>query len=89
LKQREDAAEALRLLEEAELSLTEAARIALKYFKPIQQKICVSEAIKEMLKIKEAENLRPRSIRDLKNRMAQFEITFGDSLVHEILVEVT
>jgi len=85
VKQREDALQAFELLADTGLSLTEAVRIAKGYYKPAQINKVVSDAVAEMLKEKEAENLRPRSIRDLKSRLRIFETSFGDRAIHEVL----
>lgn len=44
----------------------------------------VNDAVKRLLSEKESENLRERSVRDLRNRLDKFAQTFGERTVAEI-----
>ncbi|MGB0371993.1 MAG: tyrosine-type recombinase/integrase [Opitutales bacterium] len=79
--QQQDARDALDILQELGLNLVDAANFVRKNYRVVDRKITVSDAVKEMLKLKEAENLRPRSIKDLRNRLALFELSFGDEML--------
>jgi len=85
--EREDAIDALALLKETGLSLTQAVKLAKQHFRSATEAVTVENAIKIMLAEKEAENLRPRSIRDLRNRLKPFAESFGDQPIHEIQVD--
>lgn len=60
------------------LTLAEAATLAKNQHQPPAGALTVTDAIKSLFAEKEAENLRARSVRDLRNRLAVFEQTFGE-----------
>jgi integrase len=76
--QRDDALSALSILDGTGLSLADAATLAKNQHEPPAGALTVADAIKKLLAEKEAENLRARSVRDLRNRLAVFEQTFGE-----------
>lgn len=82
--QRDDALKALSVLQKAGLTLTQAAEIAKEHHRPAAKVITIGEAIKVMLAEKESENLRRRSICDLRNRLKPFGESFGEKPVHQI-----
>jgi len=82
--EREDALAALGVLSGTGLTLKEAAELAKKQHHPPAGALTVAEAIGKLLAQKEAENLRDRSVRDLRNRLAIFEQRFGERGVAEI-----
>ena len=78
-----DAAEALELLSGAS-SLKSAARYFMDRNPLNGQKRTVKETVKEYLAEAEADNLRPTSIQDLKNRLARFEAAFASRPLADI-----
>lgn len=82
--QRDDAQLALSILEGTGLTLAQAAALAKKHHQPASGSVTVSALVKRLIAQKEAENLRERSVRDLKNRLEIFEQTFGERAVKEI-----
>jgi len=82
--QREDAVAALSLLEGTGLTLAQAVALAKKHVRSPAGNLTVKAAITGLISGKEAENLRERSVRDLRNRLDIFAQTFGDKLVGEI-----
>lgn len=82
--QREDAIAALALLEGSGLSLAKAASLAKKHLHTADQNVKVKDAIAKLVAEKEAENLRERSVRDLRNRLNIFGQTFGERNVAEV-----
>jgi integrase/recombinase XerD len=83
-RQREDALTAFSLLENTGLTLVQAVELARKHHRAPGIAITVSETIKKLLSEKETENLRERSVRDLRNRLGIFGQSFGERLVNEI-----
>jgi len=82
--QRDDAIAALSLLTGTGMTLKQAAAIARQHCHTPAGKLTVKAAVEQMVKEKEAENLRERSTRDLKNRLDVFSITFGERDVSDI-----
>jgi integrase len=82
--QREDAITALSLLEGTGLTLAGAVAVAKKHLPSPAGSTTVNDAVKRLLAEKEAENLRERSVRDLRNRLDVFAKTFGERSVGEI-----
>ena len=82
--QREDAVAALSLLEGLGITLTQAVELAKKNLPAATSNLKVKDAVKALIAEKEAENLRERSIRDLRNRLDTFALGFGEKLVSEI-----
>jgi integrase len=82
--EREDALAALAVLNGTGLTLKEAATLARKQHQPPAGALTVTEAVGKLLAQKESENLRDRSVRDLRNRLAIFEQSFGERGVAEI-----
>lgn len=78
------AIQALKLLKDTGLDLVKAAQYAREHYKPAEDAVSITVAVDKMLAQKEAENLRPRSIRDLKGRLRPFTEAFGQKSVHEI-----
>ncbi len=83
-QQRDDAIDALTLLDGTSLTLVEAAKLARNAYHPPAGGITVADAIGKLLGEKDAENLRDRSVRDLKNRLDLFGETFGRRLLGEV-----
>jgi len=83
-KHREDAIAAISLLEGTGLTLSQAAALAKKHHHSGVGSVTVRDAVDRLLAEKEAENLRERSVRDLRNRLNVFCQTFGTRLVREI-----
>jgi len=81
---REDAIAALSLLEGTGLTLAQAVALAKKHHQSAVGNISVRIAVDKLLIEKEAENLRERSVRDLRNRLDIFCQTFGERPVKEI-----
>jgi integrase len=82
--QREDAIAALSLLEGTGLNLPQAAAFAKKHIQSPVGRVTVKEAVNKLVAEKEVENLRERSVRDLRNRLDIFAQTFGERNVGEI-----
>ncbi len=80
----DEAIKALVVLRETGLSLLEAANFTKDHYKPADKAITVEAAVEKLLAEKAAENLRPRSIRDLRNRLRPFVESFGDKPVHTV-----
>lgn len=77
--QREDAAAALRILGDLQLSLTEAAKFASKHLKPESGDITVRVLVDRILREKEREKLRPASLRGIRFYMGRIAAHFGDA----------
>ena len=82
--QREEVIDALSILEGTGLTLPQAAALAKKHYHSPAGERSVQDAVNLMLAAKEAENLRARSIGDLRARLNIFCQTFGDRHVNEI-----
>jgi integrase len=82
--QREDSIIALSMLEGTGLTLPQAVAFAKKHLQSPIGQVTVLEAVKKLLSEKEAENLRERSVRDLRNRLDIFAQTFGEQSIGEI-----
>jgi len=82
--QREDAVAALSLLEGTGLTLAQAITLARKHVQSPAGNVTVEDAVNRLVTEKEAENLRERSVRDLRNRLDIFAQTFGEKSVGEI-----
>jgi integrase len=82
--QREDAIAALSLLEGTGLTLPQAAALAKRHVQSPIGNVTVKDAINKLVAEKEVENLRERSVRDLRNRLDIFAQTFGERNVGEI-----
>jgi integrase len=82
--QRDDALAAIDVLAGTGLTLKEAALFAKKHHQMPTGNLKVQEVINQLVTEKEAENLRERSVRDLKNRLNIFGQTFGERLVKEV-----
>ena len=83
-KHREAAIAAISLLEGAGLTLSQAAALAKKHHHTGVGSVTVRDAVDRLLAVKEAEDLRERSVRDLRNRLNVFCQTFGTRPVREI-----
>lgn len=81
---REDAIAALSLLEGTGLTLAQAVALAKRHLHSPAGNLTVNDAVKRLLSEKESENLRERSVRDLRNRLDIFAQTFGERPVAEI-----
>ena len=81
-RQLKDAAEALEILAGA-ASLKMAARSFVKR-NPSGGTHTVRDTIREYLEEAEADNLRPKSIQDLRNRLGRFEAAFGERSIPDI-----
>ena len=55
------------------MNLVDAANFVVENYKVVDKKITVSQAVKEMHKMKEAENLHSRSIKDLRFQISNPE----------------
>ncbi|GHC07354.1 tyrosine-type recombinase/integrase [Cerasicoccus arenae] len=82
--QHEEAIKAIFALRDTGLSLLEAAEFTKEHYKPADKAVTVSEALEKLLAEKEAGNLRPRSIRDLRNRLRPFAESFGEKPIHQL-----
>ncbi len=82
--QRDDALAALAILDGTGLTLADAASVAKKHHQPPSGSFSVSAVVKKLIAQKEAENLRERSVRDLKNRLGVFEQTFGERPIKDV-----
>jgi len=82
--QREDAIAALSLLDGTGLTLAQAALLAKRHHAPPAGALTVAAVIKKLVSEKEAENLRERSVRDLRNRLDIFAQTFGERLIKDL-----
>lgn len=67
-----------------ELTLTTALDYALKNYTPSQKQCKVAAAIAEFLAKKNLENLRPRTLDNLKHRLAALKNGHGDRMVSDI-----
>ena len=88
---RVDAKRALKLLKDSGIpSLTEAARIALRYHVKQDKRITVEQLANEFLTEKSApfHNLRAPTIRELKSRIGRFTNEFGQMLANEMTEEI-
>ncbi len=83
-QQRDDALEALKILDGTGLTLANAAKTARSAYHPPAGGQTVSVAISNLLAEKGGQNLRARSVQDLKNRLKVFEQTFGRRLLGEV-----
>jgi len=75
--EREDAAEALPLLRELNLTFTQAAEFVQRHLRPQGGQITVQELIDRILAEKARKNLRPDSIRTLRWNLARIGEHFG------------
>jgi len=82
--QRDDALGALAILDGTGLTLSKAAELAKKHHHSRTGRRSVREAIDLLLLAKESENLRARSVADLRVRLNIFCQTFGERSVSEI-----
>ena len=82
--QREDAIAALALLEGSGMTLAQAVALAKKHLHSPAGNVTVKDAVNRLVVEKESENLRERSVRDLRNRLDVFAQTFGEKHVGEI-----
>ena len=82
--QSKDVTNALEKLEGFDLSLSEAAEFAKLHLNPPAGDISVLELTAIMIVEKEKQNLRARSINDIRSRMGIFSRNFGARLVKEI-----
>jgi integrase len=85
--QREDAVNAIALLEGTGLSLAQAVGLAKKHLHSASGKVTIKDAVNRLVTEKEGENLRERSVRDLRNRLDIFAQSFGDKLAAEVTQE--
>jgi integrase len=76
--QREDAAEALRILGGLQLSLTEAATLARRHLTPEGGDITLRALVDRILREKERENLRPASVQSIRFYMGQIADQLGE-----------
>ena len=79
-----DAFNALEKLEGFDITLSEAAEFAKIHLHPLAGDISVLELTAIMIEEKEKQNLRARSINDIRSRMGIFSRSFGRRLVKEI-----
>ena len=82
--QRDEALNALSILDGTGLTLSQAAAIAKKRHHSPAGKRSVQEAVNLLLAAKESENLRDRSIGDLRARLNIFCQTFGERSLNEV-----
>jgi integrase len=81
---RGDAIGALALLDGTGLTLSQAVALAKKHLHSSLGTVTVTEAVSKLVAEKEAENLRERSVRDLRNRLTIFGQTFGERKVSDV-----
>ncbi len=82
--QSKDAFNALEILEGFDITLSEAAEFAKLHLNPPAGDISVLELTATMIEEKEKQNLRARSINDIRSRLGIFSRNFGSRLVKEI-----
>ena len=82
--QSKDAFNALEILEGFDITLSQAAEFAKLHLNPPAGDISVLELTAIMIDEKEKQNLRARSINDIRSRMGIFSRSFGRRLVKEI-----
>ena len=80
----EDAIAALAQLDGTGLTLAQAVALARRHLRSPAGNLTVTDAVAKLIAEKEAENLRERSVRDLRNRLNVFAQTFGDRNVADI-----
>jgi integrase len=81
---REDAIAGLEILAGTGLTLKAAAVFAKRHHQLPTGNLTVQEVVNKLVAEKQAENLRERSVRDLKNRLNIFAQTFGERLAKEV-----
>ncbi len=82
--QSKDAFNALEKLEGLDITLLQAAEFAKQHMNPPAGDITVLELTAIMIEEKERQNLRTRSINDIRSRLGIFSRSFGSRLVKEI-----
>ena len=82
-----DCSKALRLLEGADLRLEQIVEFALPKLKPEHEAVTVQQAVGLLLKAKSEMNLRDRTTKDLKIRLAKFCESFGNRSIAEVTAE--
>ncbi|MFA6285990.1 MAG: phage integrase SAM-like domain-containing protein [Opitutaceae bacterium] len=82
--ERDDALLALSALEGTGLSLSQAAALAKKHHRPSAGQFTVRQIVDKLLAEKEAENLRQRSLGDLRNRLDIFCQSFGEHQIKDV-----
>jgi len=83
-KLRGDTLAAQRILVPYGISVLEAAEYYVSHMQRLERSETASGAIKALLEAKEADNLRPRYLKDLKLRLNRFSFEFGDRLLADI-----
>jgi integrase len=84
---RADALEAQKILEPYQLSLVNAARECALRRQRLRESQSVSFCVQSLLEAKAADHLRPRYLKDLRNRLEHFAGEFGNRLVADITSE--
>jgi integrase len=82
-----DCSKALRLLEGADLRLEQIVEFALPKLKPEHEAVTVQQAVGLLLKAKSEMNLRDRTTKDLRIRLAKFCESFGNRSIAEVTAE--
>jgi len=86
--EREDAAKALAILRRFNATLLDAAEFLAKHSRPPGGDITSRELAEKLLDAKtRKKKLRKRSVQDLRNRLAAFNLRFGDRLMKDVRAE--
>jgi len=81
---RGDTLAAQRILAPYGISVLEAAEYYVAHRERIEKSATVSDALKALLAAKQADNLRPRYLSDLRLRLARFSAAYGDRFLADI-----
>ena len=82
-----DCSKALRLLEGTNLRLEQVVEFALPKLNPEQEDVTVQQAVHLLLKAKSEMNLRDRTTKDLRVRLAKFCESFGNRSTTDVTAE--
>jgi integrase len=85
-KLRGDTLAAQKLLAPYGISVLEAAKYCVKHVERLKESETVANAVKSLLESKQADNLRPRYLTDLRLRLKRFSADFGGRLLADIEV---
>jgi integrase len=83
-KLRSDALESARLLAPYGVSVLDAVRDYVRRVELVAKSETVGNAVKALLAAKQNDNLRSRYLKDLRNRLARFVLSFGDRKIADL-----
>jgi integrase len=83
-KLRGDAIESQRILEPYGVSILDAARDYIRRVEVVTKSKSVSDAVRALVDAKQADNLRPRYLKDLRDRLRRFVDQFGERKLADI-----